>query len=140
MGAATSSGITRIIAVPKYSERKNWNGRDVDNTDAAPDALRHLTEEQTERLSAVLDDYLARLEAVRPPIERLCSVQLRHPLSLELYLGKLGELHNFAAGFSPHLAGTDDLGEPQREPIRSRKSSRPMAAIPCMIPTHWYRW
>ena len=37
----------------------------VDNPSVTPDALRNLSEEQTERLTAVLDDYLARLEAGR---------------------------------------------------------------------------
>ncbi len=81
----------------------------IDNPSVTPDALRDLSEEQTERLTAALDDYLARLEAGETPdLQGLLAKNSDIQESLKLYIGKLGDLHNFAAGFSPHLAGTDD--------------------------------
>lgn len=79
---------------------------DADNLSLPPAALRGLSDEQTERLSRVLDDYLAALETGKAP--ELVALLQQHPdLSepLSEYLGKLSELHNFAAGFSPHLTG-----------------------------------
>ncbi|MCC6508734.1 MAG: serine/threonine protein kinase [Pirellulaceae bacterium] len=79
-----------------------------ENPSLAPAALRHLSDEQTDRLTAVLDDYLARLENGEPPeLEALLRQHADISEPLKLYLGKLGELHNFAAGFSPHLADSD---------------------------------
>ncbi len=81
----------------------------LDNPSITPDALRDLSEEQTERLTAALDNYLARLEAGDAPnLQELLSNHPDIQQPLKLYIGKLGDLHNFAAGFSPHLAGTDD--------------------------------
>ncbi len=78
---------------------------DNDESEDTPAVLRNLTESQTERLTAVLDRYLGALESGQPPdLKTLLKENddLREPL--EIYLGKLGELHNFAAGFSPQLS------------------------------------
>lgn len=81
----------------------------VHNPSFTPDALRDLSEEQTERLTNLLDNYLARLEAGEPPnLQEMLSKNSDIQEPMKLYIGKLGDLHNFAAGFSPHLAGTDD--------------------------------
>lgn len=81
----------------------------VDNLSQSPDALRNLTEDQTERLTTVLDDYLARLESGDSPnLQEILAQNSDIQEPLKLYIDKLGDLHNFAAGFSPHLAGTDD--------------------------------
>ncbi len=81
----------------------------VDNSSLAPDALRNLSDEQTERLTAALDEYLARLESGDSPnLSELLAKNADIAEPLQLYIVKLGELHNFAAGFSPHLAGVDE--------------------------------
>ena len=91
---------------------------EFDDDSAEPDALRGLTEEQAERLTNVLEKYLDDLESGRAPDGQLLLQQhadLRGPLTS--YLSKLSDLHNFAAGFSPHLAGI-----PQADPSSSAAS------------------
>ncbi|MGN6544807.1 MAG: protein kinase domain-containing protein [Aureliella sp.] len=81
----------------------------VDDANVTSSGLESLSEEQTERLTELLDRYLAGLEAGQPlSREELLAehADLREPLTL--YLEKLNELHNFSAGFSPHLAGAAD--------------------------------
>ena len=100
----------------------------VDNLSVTPDALRDLSEEQTERLTALLDDYLARLEAGDPPnLQEMLANNSDIQEPLKLYIGKLGDLHNFAAGFSPHLAGTDDDQEPG-DSFESLPTLKPLVA------------
>lgn len=91
----------------------------VDDANVTSNALEGLTEEQTERLTELLDRYLASLEAGQPlSREALLEEHADLRASLSLYLDKLSELHNFSAGFSPHLAGASSSA-----PIGSRSSN-----------------
>lgn len=99
----------------------------IDNPSITPDALRDLSEEQTERLTAALDDYLARLESGdTPDLAELLAKNSDIQESLKLYIGKLGDLHNFAAGFSPHLAGTDDDEQGSGDTFEPVANSKPL--------------
>lgn len=98
----------------------------TDNSSLASETLEGLTVEQTERLTAVLDRYLVSLEAgANVPLETLLheNEDIRRPL--RVYFDKLRELHNFAAGFSPGLAGQpsdSDVPEETSNPSESGSS------------------
>lgn len=81
---------------------------ELDEAGLTSAGLHGLSEEQTERLSGLLDRFLHGLETGEPvDRQRLLAENsdIREPL--EAYFRKLSELHNFAAGFSPQLAGSD---------------------------------
>ncbi len=67
-----------------------------------PAAIRHLTPEQKDRLTDLLDGYLRRLEeGLPPPRENLLEANPDLADSLQAYFGSLDELHDMAAGFQP---------------------------------------
>lgn len=90
---------------------------DLANLSVEPAALRQLTAEQKDRLTDILDEYLSALENGMPPdSERLLRdhPDLAEPLTM--YLNRLDELHDVAAGFggpsrpsaTPATASGDD--------------------------------
>ncbi len=99
----------------------------LDNPSLTPDALRDLSEEQTERLTAVLDNYLAQLESGEAPnLQELLDKNPDIQKPLKMYLGKLGDLHNFAGGFSPHLAGAADEEQESGDSFEPAAAARPL--------------
>ena len=65
-----------------------------------PAAIRHLTPEQKDRLTDLLDGYLRQLEQGLPPSrEDLLEANPDLAESLRAYFGSLDELHDMAAGF-----------------------------------------
>ena len=101
----------------------------IDNPSLTPDALRDLSDEQTERLTAILDDYLARLEAGESPdLQELLAKNSDIQAPLKLYIGKLGDLHNFAAGFSPHLSGSIDDEQDSSDTFEPVPAPKPLVS------------
>ena len=80
------------------------------NLSIEPSALQQLTAEQKDRLTDVLDRYLASLGQGVPPGPE--SLLREHPDlagPLAMYLDRLGELHEVAAGFGGPCALAADL-------------------------------
>lgn len=89
------------------------SSRELADLSVEPSGIQHLTDEQKERLTQVLDDYLRALENGVPsdPSELLAAnPDLAEPL--QLYLDSLNELHLVAAGFddrTPRAASALDI-------------------------------
>ncbi len=76
------------------------NASDLSNLSVEPAALRQLTAEQKERLTDILDEYLSALETGVPlDVKKLLEQHPDLAEPLTMYLNRLEELHDVAAGF-----------------------------------------
>ena len=88
-----------------------------------PGARWHLTPEQRDRLTEVLDGYLSQLEHGLPPArEGLIDANPDIAAPLQAYFESLDELHDMAAGFQrPTVEQSDERSEEAHSPAGDEK-------------------
>ncbi len=86
---------------------------DVFDLSAEPAAIQGLSREQKDRLTEVLDRYFSGLEkGIPPPREELLAAYPDLARPLQVYLDRLDELHDAAAGFARSSGRADEVAAP----------------------------